>query len=70
MVEDTEDIIGDSPPLSEIKTATKIKAVVIYEVETDPSTDRIFQIFYFFEDIHRIQKFLVDTWIGERIGTH
>jgi len=61
-VEDIEDIIGDSAPPSEPAAATKSKAVVIYEVETDPVIDRIFRVFCFFEDLHRIQKFLADTW--------
>jgi len=69
-VEDIDDIIGDTvPEIKETtKSSTKSQVVVVYEVETDPTTDRIFRVFCFFEDLHRIQKFLGDTWTKCKLG--
>ncbi len=47
--------------------STKTKAIDIFEAEVDAAFDRVFQIFYFFEDLHTIQDFLYDTW-GRLIG--
>jgi hypothetical protein len=68
-VEDTEDIAESSSTLVfmsvaktlELKTSS-IKAVDVYELEYDDALDQIFDVFCFFEDLHRIQDFLSETW--------
>ncbi|KAE9364710.1 hypothetical protein N431DRAFT_520307 [Stipitochalara longipes BDJ] len=71
-VEDIDDIIGDTLPPPECNTkaknSAKGQAVVVYEQETDPSINRVFRVFCFFEDLHRIEKFLRDTWTKYKLG--
>jgi hypothetical protein len=49
-------------------TARKNQTVVVYELETDNSVDRVFDVFCFFEDLHCIQQFLKDTWTKYHLG--
>jgi hypothetical protein len=70
-VEDAEDIAGASntvQSLSSTTTVTKsaqkktpITAVEVYELEYDDTYDRIFEVFCFFKDLHRLQDFLNET---------
>lgn len=70
-VEDTEGLVDTETTIQSLsstvagKSAQKTappKAVDIYELEYDDSFDRLFDVFCFFEDLHRLQDFLTDTW--------
>ena len=77
-VEDTEDIVETesniqtvSPANISQKTAPKsaqTKAIDVFQLEHDDAYDRNFGIFCFFEDLHRIQDFLNDTWKKYKAG--
>jgi hypothetical protein len=71
-VEDTEDIVDTSKTLQSLSSAaavaksaqkkTPTPAVEIYELESDDTYERIFDVYCFFEDLHRLQDFLNETW--------
>lgn len=41
----------------------------VYELEIQHRTNLVFLIFCFFEDLHRIQDFLKETWGKQKAGT-
>jgi hypothetical protein len=75
-VEDAEDIVDSSTALVSLSATgtsaqknASIKPVDVYELEYDNALDRIFDVFCFFEDLHRIQDFLSETWKQQKAGT-
>lgn len=76
-VEEPEDIVDTSATIQAFsignKPAPKSKVpppknVDVYELETDNAYDRAFDVFCFFEDLHRIQDFLAATWRSHKEG--
>jgi hypothetical protein len=71
-VEDTEDIADASNTFQSLSSTTIVTQseqkktpdtpVEVYELEYDDTYDRIFEVFCFFEDLHRLQDFLNETW--------
>jgi hypothetical protein len=74
-IETGEDVEGESAPANSPTGATwevSPNAIVnprladsannTYELDIDSSVDRSFDVFCFFEDLHRIQDFLKETW--------
>jgi len=71
-VEGTEDFVEPSTalqllpvsgtPVKPSQKAPTPKAVDVYELEQDNAWEKMFDVYCFFEDLHRIQEFLNDTW--------
>lgn len=53
---------ASSKPARGFPSGTQGKGMDVYELESDNSFDTAFDIFCFFEDLHRIQDFLGETW--------
>lgn len=76
-VEDTNDIVLDlaaSDISATSATKKSSKAITphssdVYELEIQHGTDLAFLIFCFFEDLHRIQDFIKETWGKQKAGT-
>ena len=76
-VEDTNDIVldlaaSDISATSAAKKSSKATAQDswdVYELEIQYGTDLAFLIFCFFEDLHRIQDFIKETWRKQKAGT-
>lgn len=76
-VEDTNDIVldlaaSDISATSAAKKSSKATAPHswdVYELEIQYGTDLAFLIFCFFEDLHRIQDFIKETWGKQKAGT-
>ncbi|KAF8855489.1 hypothetical protein BDZ45DRAFT_502211 [Acephala macrosclerotiorum] len=76
-VEELEDIADASATIQVLNIGSKLvpkskapppKNVDVYELETDNAYDKGFDVFCFFEDLHRIQDFLADTWGSYKEG--
>ncbi|PMD63439.1 uncharacterized protein K444DRAFT_715841 [Hyaloscypha bicolor E] len=69
-VEDTADqnldINGSEAAVSTMPTTklpqNKNKVVTIYELERSMEVDLQFRVYCFFEDLHRVREFLIQTW--------
>lgn len=76
-VEDTNDIVLDlaASDISATSAAKKSSKATtphswdVYELEIQHGTDLAFLIFCFFEDLHRIQDFIKETWGKQKAGT-
>lgn len=76
-VEDTNDIVLDlaASDISATSAAKKFSKATaqdswdVYELEIQYGTDLAFLIFCFFEDLHRIQDFIKETWRKQNAGT-
>lgn len=76
-VEDTNDIVLDlaASDISATSAAKKSSKATtphswdVYELEIQHGTDLAFLIFCFFEDLHRIQDFIKETWDKQKAGT-
>lgn len=66
-IEDTSAITFVNPS-TKPKTAAPV-SVDVYELEPENEWDRAFEVYCFFEDLHRIQDFLGDTWSQYKEGT-
>lgn len=72
-VEDTNDVVLDVAA-SDVTVAKKSPSPTaqaandVYELEIQYGADLAFIIFCFFEDMHRIQDFLKETWIKYKAG--
>ena len=51
------------------KKPAKSRSIDVYELETQWEIDDAFIIFCFFEDLHRVQKALKETWQSYKAGT-
>ena len=51
------------------KSQAEDRSVEIYELEGQSGIDDAFTIFCFFEDLHRLQDFLKETWDRRKVGT-
>lgn len=51
------------------KSQAKDRSVEIHELEGQSIIDEAFTIFCFFEDLHRLQDFLKETWDRCKVGT-
>ena len=51
------------------KSQAKNRSMEIYELEGQSDIDDAFTIFCFFEDLHRLQDFLKETWDRCKVGT-
>lgn len=77
-IEDTEDIAETSQTLQSLSNppaqgtkkapAKKPSSVDVFELDYDDEFDRMFDVFCFFEDLHRIQDFLTETWTKVKHG--
>ena len=75
-IEDTDealDLAGAEVATSNLcaakKSQAKDRSVEIYELEGQSDIDDAFTIFCFFEDLHRLQDFLKETWDRCKVGT-
>lgn len=76
-VEDTNDIVLDlaasdinaTSAAKKFSKATAQDSWDVYELEIQYGTDLAFLIFCFFEDLHRIQDFIKETWRKQNAGT-
>lgn len=73
-VEDTNDVdldvaASDVTTAKKSPTSTAQLANDVYELEIQYGTDLAFVVFCFFEDMHRIQDFLKETWRKYKAGT-
>lgn len=76
-VEDTNDIVLDlaasdisaTSATKKSSKATTPHSSDVYELEIQHGTDLAFLIFCFFEDLHRIQDFIKETWGKQKAGT-
>lgn len=71
-VEDTEDIMEPEvhPPTPPNITSkgSRTSRPLVYELELEDFIDWAFHAFCFFEDLHRIQSFLAETWRKYKSG--
>ncbi|KAI9645106.1 hypothetical protein NHQ30_005840 [Ciborinia camelliae] len=70
---DVEDISDEDLPAADLKSGNsqatiKSTPVETYELDEDPEIDVPFIVFCFFEDLHRIQEFIKDTWTRHKNG--
>ncbi|ESZ93330.1 hypothetical protein SBOR_6283 [Sclerotinia borealis F-4128] len=70
---DVEDIADEDLATADLKSGTaKVNTnstpLETYELDTDPDIDVPFIAFCFFEDLHRIQEFVGDTWKSHANG--
>lgn len=73
-VEDTNDVVldvaaSDITAAQKSPTTTAQSANDVYELEIQYGADLAFIVFCFFEDMHRIQDFLKETWTKYKAGT-
>ena len=71
-VEDAEDVLDidvvDCGALKAKSTSRKESSYEVFELDFDDEIDITFDIFCFFEDLHRIQDFVKETWKGYKAG--
>ncbi|KAG4028318.1 hypothetical protein MFRU_022g00380 [Monilinia fructicola] len=69
-VDDIADEDLNTPELKprRAKAVPKSTSLETYELDTDPEVDVPFIAFCFFEDLHRIQEFLKETWKSHATG--
>lgn len=77
-IEETDDSADTSATLQDLSATSTVskggqrikttKIIDIVEAELDNAFDRAFQIFCFFEDLHKIQDFLNETWESYKLG--
>lgn len=72
-VEDTDDVLdlaaSDISAAKKTLPSTVQHTCDVFELETQRGADLEFSIYCFFEDLHRIQDFLKETWKMNKAGT-
>ncbi|KAA6408554.1 MAG: hypothetical protein FRX48_07636 [Lasallia pustulata] len=71
-VEDVEDVlditVADCGAMKAKQSSKKESACEVFELDLNNEIDSTFDVFCFFEDLHRIQDFLKETWKSYKAG--